>query len=201
MSQLHILVVDNFDSFVFNLVNYLNQLGAKTTVVRNDELKSINYSDFDAVLISPGPGHPSEAAGTLDAISHCAKSAKPLLGICLGHQAIGEIFGGKVERAPELLHGKISHIHHNKNGVFRDIPKDYVAIRYHSLAIDEASFPPELEITARSESGVIMGVRHRSLPIQGVQFHPESILTEHGHKLLENWLAEVKEQQSNTLRQ
>jgi len=201
MSQLHILVVDNFDSFVFNLVNYLNQLGAKTTVIRNDELKSINYSDFDAVLISPGPGHPSEAAGTLDAISYCAKSAKPLLGICLGHQAIGEIFGGKVERAPELLHGKISHIHHNENGVFKDIPQDYVAIRYHSLAIDEASFPSELEITARSESGVIMGVRHRSLPIQGVQFHPESILTEHGHKLLENWLAEIKEQQPITLRQ
>ena len=116
----------------------------------------------------------------------------PLLGICLGHQAIGESFGGTVDRAPELLHGKISHISHTEDGIFKDIPQNYIATRYHSLAIEEENFPEVLEITARSESGVIMGVRHKSLPIQGVQFHPESILTEHGHKLLQNWLDEIK---------
>jgi len=188
MSSAKILVVDNFDSFVYNLVNYLNQLGANTTVVRNDELDSINFADFDGILISPGPGHPSEATGTLDAIRFAESNSKPLLGICLGHQAIGEIFGGKVDRAPELLHGKISHIHHTESGIFKDIPQDYVATRYHSLAIEEAGFPEVLEVTARSESGVIMGVKHKTLPIEGVQFHPESILTEHGHKLLQNWL-------------
>jgi para-aminobenzoate synthetase component 2 len=188
MSSAKILVVDNFDSFVYNLVNYLNQLGANTTVVRNDELDSINFADFDGILISPGPGHPSEATGTLDAIRFAESNSKPLLGICLGHQAIGEIFGGKVDRAPELLHGKISHIHHTESGIFKDIPQDYVATRYHSLAIKEAGFPEVLEVTARSESGVIMGVKHKTLPIEGVQFHPESILTEHGHKLLQNWL-------------
>ncbi|MFZ4063862.1 MAG: anthranilate synthase component II [Candidatus Nanopelagicaceae bacterium] len=192
MSAPNILVVDNFDSFVFNLVNYLNELGAKTTVIRNDELGTINFSDFDGILISPGPGHPSESAGTLDAISYSTKNSLPLLGICLGHQAIGETFGGTVDRAPELLHGKISHIHHNQDGIFKDIPQDYVATRYHSLAIKEENFPAELEVTARSESGVIMGVRHKTLPIQGVQFHPESILTEHGHKLLQNWLDGIK---------
>ena len=174
MSSPKILVVDNFDSFVFNLVNYLNELGATTTVIRNDELKTINFADFDGILISPGPGHPSEAAGTLDAIAYATTNSLPLLGICLGHQAIGEVFGGTVDRAPELLHGKVSHIHHSEDGIFKDIPQDYI------------------EITARSESGVIMGVRHKNLPIQGVQFHPESILTEHGHKLLQNWLDEVK---------
>lgn len=191
MSAPHILVVDNFDSFVYNLVNYLNQLGATTTVVRNDELNAVNYSDYDGILISPGPGHPSEAAGTLDAIKFATENSKPLLGICLGHQAIGEIFGGTVDRAPELLHGKISNIHHTETGIFQDIPQDYVAIRYHSLAIEEAGFPEVLEVTARSESGVIMGVRHKTLPIEGVQFHPESILTEHGHKLLQNWLDQI----------
>lgn len=191
MSAPHILVVDNFDSFVYNLVNYLNQLGATTTVVRNDELNAVNYSDYDGILISPGPGHPSEAAGTLDAIKFATENSKPLLGICLGHQAIGEIFGGTVDRTPELLHGKISHIHHTETGIFQDIPQDYVAIRYHSLAIEEAGFPEVLEVTARSESGVIMGVRHKTLPIEGVQFHPESILTEHGHKLLQNWLDQI----------
>ncbi len=192
MSSPKILVVDNFDSFVFNLVNYLNELGATTTVIRNDELKTINFADFDGILISPGPGHPSEAAGTLDAIAYATTNSLPLLGICLGHQAIGEVFGGTVDRAPELLHGKISHIHHSEDGIFKDIPQDYIATRYHSLAIKEDGFPAVLEITARSESGVIMGVRHKNLPIQGVQFHPESILTEHGHKLLQNWLDEVK---------
>ncbi|CAB4736494.1 unannotated protein [freshwater metagenome] len=191
MSAPHILVVDNFDSFVYNLVNYLNQLGATTTVVRNDELNAVNYSDYDGILISPGPGHPSEAAGTLDAIKFATENSKPLLGICLGHQAIGEIFGGTVDRAPELLHGKISNIHHTETGIFQGIPQDYVAIRYHSLAIEEVGFPEVLEVTARSESGVIMGVRHKTLPIEGVQFHPESILTEHGHKLLQNWLDQI----------
>jgi len=191
MTSPNILVVDNFDSFVFNLVDYLNQLGATTTVVRSDELARIDFADFDGILISPGPGHPRESTGTLDAIAYAIGHSMPLLGICLGHQGIGETFGATVARAPELLHGKTSRIHHNEVGIFAAIPQDYVAIRYHSLAIMEADLPQELEVTAKSESGVIMGIRHKTLPIQGVQFHPESILTEHGHTLLGNWLGEI----------
>jgi len=191
MDAVKILVIDNFDSFVYNLVNYLEELGADTTVMRNDQLGRVDYADFDGILISPGPGHPRESQGTLDAISFSAYNSKPLLGICLGHQAIGQSFGAKVDRAQELLHGKTSLIHHSENGIFSGIPQDYVAIRYHSLAIMEEDFPESLEVIARSESGVIMGIKHKTLPINGLQFHPESILTEHGHDILRNWLNSI----------
>lgn len=185
-----ILVVDNYDSFVFNLVQYLQQLGADCTVVRNDSIE-IGVSDgFDGVLISPGPGTPEDAGVSIDLIKRAAQVKKPLLGVCLGHQAIAVAFGATVNRAPELLHGKTSVVSHNGNGVLKDIPSPFTATRYHSLAIDEATLPKELLVTGKSESGVIMSIKHEQLPIHGVQFHPESVLTEHGHHLLANWLTE-----------
>lgn len=185
-----ILVVDNYDSFVFNLVQYLQQLGADCTVVRNDSIE-IGFSDgFDGVLISPGPGTPEDAGVSIDLIKRAAQVKKPLLGVCLGHQAIAVAFGATVNRAPELLHGKTSVVSHNGNGVLKDIPSPFTATRYHSLAIDEATLPKELLVTGKSESGVIMSIKHEQLPIHGVQFHPESVLTEHGHHLLANWLTE-----------
>jgi para-aminobenzoate synthetase component 2 len=186
-----ILVVDNYDSFVFNLVQYLAQLGAECTVLRNDEVRVSDAENYDGVLISPGPGIPEAAGVSIELVKYCAKNKIPLLGVCLGHQAIGVAFGGVVSRAPELLHGKTSQIHHNDNGVLHGLRDGFTATRYHSLAIERDSISrknSELEITGWTESGIVMAVCHKSLPIQGVQFHPESVLTEGGHQLLANWL-------------
>lgn len=185
-----ILVVDNYDSFVFNLVQYLQQLGADCKVVRNDEVGAQDADNYDGVLISPGPGTPEAAGVSIEMIKHCSQTAKPLLGVCLGHQAIAVSFGATVNRAPELLHGKTSVVTHNNAGVLANIPNQFTATRYHSLAIEESTLPEDLEITARSESGVVMAIRHTKLPIHGVQFHPESVLTEHGYQMLGNWLVE-----------
>ncbi|GAA4879702.1 aminodeoxychorismate/anthranilate synthase component II [Pseudonocardia benzenivorans] len=186
---MRVLVVDNYDSFVYNLVQYLAQLGAQNTVRRNDEVELDELDDVDGVLISPGPGVPEEAGRSIEIITASAARNIPLLGVCLGHQAIGAAWGGVVERAPELLHGKTSMVHHDGVGVLRDLPDPFVATRYHSLAIRPETLPPELEVTGRTEGGVIMALRHRDAPIEGVQFHPESVLTEGGHRLLANWMA------------
>ena len=168
-----ILVVDNYDSFVFNLVQYLQQLGAECTVFRNDEVEAVEAQNFDGVLISPGPGTPEEAGVSVAMINYCAQNSIPLFGVCLGHQAIGVAFGATVSRAPELLHGKTSLIKHNGAGVLKTLPSPFTATRYHSLAVEEQTIGDELEITGRTESGVVMSMRHKSLPIEGVQFHPE----------------------------
>lgn len=182
-----ILVVDNYDSFVFNLVQYLAQLGAEVDVRRNDEVTVEEIRGYDGVLLSPGPGIPAGAGICLDVVRELA-GVLPIFGVCLGHQAIGEAYGATVDRAPELLHGKTSLVHHDGQGVFAGLPDPFTATRYHSLAIDPATVPDELEVTARTDSGVIMAVRHRTLPVEGVQFHPESVLTEGGHRMLANWL-------------
>ena len=187
---MRILVIDNYDSFVFNLVQYLGQLGAKCDVVRNDAVKVSDADNYDGVLISPGPGTPEDAGISMEMIKYCGEKKIPLFGVCLGHQAIAAVFGAKVSRAPELLHGKTSQVHHHQSGVFNELPSPFTATRYHSLAVERDSVPQELEITGATESGVVMGLRHKSLPIEGVQFHPESVLTEHGHAMLANWLAE-----------
>jgi para-aminobenzoate synthetase component 2 len=183
-----ILVVDNYDSFVFNLVQYLAQLGAQCTVLRNDEVGVTSAKDYDGVLISPGPGIPESAGISVELVKFCAAKKIPLLGVCLGHQAIGVAFGATVSRAPELLHGKTSVVNHNGGGVFKDIPNPFTATRYHSLAIEAATVPDEIEVTGKTSSGVIMSIQHKNFPITGVQFHPESVLTEYGHRLLGNWL-------------
>jgi para-aminobenzoate synthetase component 2 len=184
-----ILVVDNYDSFVYNLVQYLQQLKAEVTVLRNDEATIADLPAFDGVLLSPGPGTPEDAGVCMPMVAAAARSATPLLGVCLGHQAIAAQFGGVVSRAPELLHGKTSAVSHDARGVFAGVPSPFRATRYHSLALDPGTVPAVLEVSATSESGVIMGLRHRELPIEGVQFHPESVLTEHGHLMLANWLS------------
>jgi para-aminobenzoate synthetase component 2 len=186
-----ILVVDNYDSFVFNLVQYLQQLGAEVVVKRNDEVNAESINVFDGVLLSPGPGTPEEAGACIEIVNAAIDKQKPLLGVCLGHQAIGAALGGKVSRAPELLHGKTSQVQHKNDGVFKDLKSPFRATRYHSLAIETESVPAELVVTATTEEGVIMGVKHKYAPIEGVQFHPESVLTEGGHHLLANWLADV----------
>jgi len=183
-----ILVVDNYDSFVFNIVQYLAQLGAECTVVRNDQVEPSEAAKYDGVLISPGPGTPDKAGVSIPMIKYCAENSIPLFGVCLGHQAIGEAFGATVSRAPELLHGKTSLVHHNGAGVMEHLPSPFTATRYHSLAVEADTVPDVLEVTGRTESGVIMSLRHKTLPIEGVQFHPESVLTEHGHKMLANFL-------------
>jgi para-aminobenzoate synthetase component 2 len=183
-----VLVVDNYDSFVYNLVQYLQQLGALVDVRRNDEVEVADAEGYDGVLLSPGPGTPETAGVCIDLVRASA-GRRPLLGVCLGHQAIAVAFGGVVERAPELLHGKTSQVHHTGAGVLNGLPDPFTATRYHSLAAREDSLPAELEVTARTDSGVVMGVRHREYAIEGVQFHPESVLTEGGHHLLANWLA------------
>ena len=193
-----VLVVDNYDSFVFNLVQYLGQLGAETTVVRNDEISIEAAIDYDGVLISPGPGTPEAAGISIAMIKFCAEKKIPLFGVCLGHQAIGVAFGATVSRAPELMHGKTSEIIHNREGVFANLPSPFTATRYHSLAIERATVPDELEITSETEGGIVMSVRHKSLPIEGVQFHPESVLTEHGHAMLANWLTECGDSNART---
>jgi para-aminobenzoate synthetase component 2 len=183
-----ILVIDNYDSFVFNLVQYLQQLGAECTVVRNDEVEASEAAKYDGVLISPGPGTPDKAGVSIAMINFCAEKSIPLFGVCLGHQAIGEAFGATVSRAPELLHGKTSQVIHNGAGVLANLPSPFTATRYHSLAVERDTVPEVLEITGSTESGVVMSMRHVTLPIEGVQFHPESVLTEHGHQMLANWL-------------
>jgi para-aminobenzoate synthetase component 2 len=183
-----ILVVDNYDSFVFNIVQYLQQLGAEVVVKRNDEVNANSINEFDGVLLSPGPGTPEDAGACIEIVNAAIEKQKPLLGVCLGHQAIGAALGGKVSRAPELLHGKTSQVQHKNEGVFKDLKSPFRATRYHSLAMENPNFPNDLTITATTESGVIMGVKHKTAPIEGVQFHPESVLTEGGHQLLANWL-------------
>lgn len=190
MSSRKILVIDNYDSFVFNLVQYLAQLGAECIVVRNDEVDVSEASKYDGVLVSPGPGTPERAGVSVAMVRYCAEHKIPLFGVCLGHQAICAAFGGTVSQAPELLHGKTSLVHHKGIGVLRDIPNPFTATRYHSLALEKSTLPDELQVTSETDSGVVMSVRHKSLPIEGVQFHPESVLTEHGHKMLANWLVE-----------
>ncbi len=182
-----ILVVDNYDSFVFNLVQYLAQLGAECTVVRNDEVAPADALGYDGVLLSPGPGTPEKAGVCVDLVREVAGEV-PVLGVCLGHQAIAVAYGAIVERAPELLHGKTSEVLHEGTGVLAGLPSPFTATRYHSLSVLEDSLPAELEVTGRTASGVVMAMRHRDLPLEGVQFHPESVLTEGGHRLLATWL-------------
>jgi para-aminobenzoate synthetase component II len=183
----NILVVDNYDSFVFNIVQYLAQLGAEVDVKRNDEVDLTRIGEYDGILISPGPGTPTEAGCCIELVQ-TSDGSVPILGVCLGHQAIAEAFGATVNRAPELLHGKTSEVHHANGGVLEGLREPFTATRYHSLAVDPNTVPDELEVTGTTDSGVIMAVRHRTLPIEGVQFHPESVLTEGGHRLLANWL-------------
>ena len=184
------LVVDNFDSFVYNLVQYLGQLGVPSIVRRNDAVTIGELADLDVagVLLSPGPGTPVDAGVTVPMVRAAAEAGLPVLGVCLGHQAIAEAFGARVGRAPELLHGKTSPVVHQGAGVLAGLPSPFTATRYHSLAVEPDTVPDELEVTGTTPSGVIMAVRHRELPIEGVQFHPESVLTEGGHRLLATWL-------------
>lgn len=184
-----ILVIDNYDSFTYNLVQYLGELGAQVRVFRNDELsvEKIGSLAPSHIVISPGPCTPNEAGITLATIERLAGRV-PILGVCLGHQAIGQAFGGKVVRAKQVMHGKVSRIRHDGVGVFSRIENNFVATRYHSLVVERESLPACLEISAESEDGEIMGLRHRSAPLEGVQFHPEALLTEHGHKLLQNFI-------------
>ena len=183
-------MIDNYDSFTYNLVQYLGELGEDVKVIRNDELTvdEIGRLGAERIVLSPGPCTPNEAGVSLDVIRRFAGKT-PILGVCLGHQAIGQAFGGKVVHAKQLMHGKVSRIHHQGRGVFSGLPSPYEATRYHSLAIERASCPKELEVTAWTEDGEIMGLRHTSLDVEGVQFHPESILTEHGHALLKNFIS------------
>jgi len=184
-------VIDNYDSFVYNLVQYLGELGAEPIVHRHDavSLDEMRAVRPDAVLISPGPGRPEDAGGSNDAIRAFGEAGTPVFGVCLGLQCIGRLYGGSVVRAPQVMHGKTSEITHNGTGVFRGLPSPLTATRYHSLVVERSSVPAALEITAESEDGLVMGLRHREFPIEGVQFHPESILTEAGHDLLANFLA------------
>ncbi|MEV0029138.1 aminodeoxychorismate/anthranilate synthase component II [Nocardia sp. NPDC050793] len=189
---MRVLVVDNYDSFVFNLVQYLGQLGADAVVWRNDDpqLSDVDaaIAGYDGILISPGPGTPDRAGASIDLVHACARSNTPLLGVCLGHQAIGEAFGATVTRAPELLHGKTSSVFHIGTGVLAGLPDPFTATRYHSLTVLEDTLPEDIEVLGRTESGIVMAMRHRTLPIHGVQFHPESVLTQGGHRMLANWL-------------
>jgi anthranilate synthase component 2 len=189
MKKIKLLMVDNYDSFTYNIVQYFGELGADIEVFRNDEidLEGIAQRKPDRLVISPGPCSPAEAGISVAAIKYFAGKL-PILGVCLGHQSIGAAFGGKIVRAQELMHGKTSVIQTTQQGVFRNLPEKFTVNRYHSLAIERASCPTDLEITAWTDDGEIMGVRHKSLAIEGVQFHPESILTEHGHAMLKNFL-------------
>ena len=186
---MRILVVDNYDSFVFNLVQYLAQLGAEVDVRRNDEVTPEEARQYDGVLLSPGPGTPEDAGVCMDIVRECAGDV-PIFGVCLGHQAIAAAFGATVARAPELLHGKTSEVEHEDVGVLAGLPSPFTATRYHSLAVEPASIPESLAVTGTTSGGIVMAIRHRELPIEGVQFHPESVLTEGGHAMLANWLAE-----------
>ncbi|MEN9803795.1 MAG: hypothetical protein RIS41_642 [Actinomycetota bacterium] len=190
MSSRRVVVLDNYDSFVYNLVQYLGELGADPIVHRNDELTVDQVLDLapDAVLLSPGPGRPEDAGILCDVIVPTAERGIPVFGVCLGHQAIGHVFGGHVIRAPELMHGKTSEIVHRDTGVFSGLPSPLTATRYHSLVVERETLPECLTITAETADGMIMGLKHRELPIEGVQFHPESILTQAGHDMLRNFI-------------
>ena len=192
MNAMKLLMIDNYDSFTYNLVQYFGELGAQVEVFRNDEIDvaGIAARAPDLLVVSPGPCSPAEAGISVEAIRHFAGKL-PILGVCLGHQAIGAAFGGRIVRAQQLMHGKTSVITTTREGVFADLPERFTVNRYHSLAIEKASSPAVLETTAWTDDGEIMGVRHKELPIQGVQFHPESILTEHGHAMLRNFLAQA----------
>ncbi|HUR13652.1 MAG TPA: aminodeoxychorismate/anthranilate synthase component II [Mycobacteriales bacterium] len=183
-----VLVVDNYDSFVFNLVQYLGQLDVETTVVRNDAVHAKDVDGYDGVLISPGPGTPEQAGMSVELVEVCEDKGVPLLGVCLGHQAIAVAHGATVGRAPELLHGKTSEVLHDNAGVLHGLPSPLTVTRYHSLAVEEDTLPPELDVTGRTPGGVVMALRHRDKPVEGVQFHPESVLTQGGHLLLASWL-------------
>jgi len=185
-----VLVIDNYDSFVYILVQYLGELGIEPIVFRNDkvDIDQIIELDPDACLISPGPGTPADAGVSLDLIDHF-KDQKPIFGVCLGLQCIGQAFGGEIIRAPNVMHGKTSSISHNGHGVFSDLPTPFQATRYHSLVVNSGSLPDSLEVTAESEDGLIMGLRHKDFKVEGVQFHPESILTDNGHSILENFFS------------
>ena len=185
-----ILVVDNYDSFVFNLVQYLGQLGADCVVRRNDEVGPDDLDGYDGVLLSPGPGIPEDAGCSVAMVGACEDRGTPLLGVCLGHQAIAVAHGAKVSRAPELLHGKTSEVEHHGAGVLHGLPSPFTATRYHSLAVEEDTLPAELAVTGRTASGIVMAIRHRDKPIEGVQFHPESVLTQGGHTMLATWLGQ-----------
>jgi para-aminobenzoate synthetase component 2 len=185
----HLLVIDNYDSFVYNLVQYVGELGATVEVVRNDKIDvaGVARGHYDGVLVSPGPGHPRSAGNCLEIIRHCAEVNLAMLGICLGHQALGEAFGADVVSAPELLHGRSSVVRHQSSGVFEGVPDPMIAGRYHSLVVEPTTLPPCFEVTATS-GNLIMGMRHVAAPLEGVQFHPESVLTQYGYRLLANWL-------------
>ncbi|HEX5611058.1 MAG TPA: aminodeoxychorismate/anthranilate synthase component II [Burkholderiales bacterium] len=184
-----IAMIDNYDSFTYNLVQYLGELGAEVRVWRNDEIsvEALSENRPQAIVLSPGPCTPNEAGITLQVLERMAGKV-PILGVCLGHQAIGQAFGGKVVRAKQVMHGKVSRVRHDGHGVFSGVPENFTATRYHSLVIERATLPDCLELTAESDDGEIMGVRHRSLAVEGVQFHPEALLTEHGHRMLDNFL-------------
>lgn len=188
-----VLVIDNYDSFVYTLNGYLQELGAETEVVRNDAIAddelAARLSQFDAVLVSPGPGTPADAGVSIAVVKHAFATGQPLLGVCLGHQAIAEAFGGVVTNAEELMHGKTSLVEHDNSTLYAGVPQPFTATRYHSLAAVDGTLPDELIITSRTAGGVIMGLQHRTAPIFGVQFHPESVLTEGGYRMLGNWLA------------
>ncbi len=187
-----VLVIDNYDSFVFNLVQYLGELGADPIVYRHDaiDLAEITALAPDAILISPGPGTPDDAGVSIDVLRHATLST-PILGVCLGHQCLGQVFGGRVVRAPRVMHGKTSLIHHDGRGVFKGLIDPFEATRYHSLIVESETLPESLEVSATTDDGLIMGLRHRTLPIEGVQFHPESIYTAVGHDLLANFLRSI----------
>lgn len=187
-----VLVIDNYDSFTYNLVQYLRTLGATCDVVLNDQagVEALLSTCPDGILLSPGPGTPDDAGITLEMIAQ-AGGKVPLLGVCLGHQSIGQVYGAKVIRAPRLMHGKTSPILHQGEGIFRGLPEPLTATRYHSLVLEPSSIPDCLKVTARTEEGEIMGVRHKEFPVEGVQFHPESILTESGMQMMENWLGSL----------
>jgi para-aminobenzoate synthetase component II len=188
-----VLVIDNYDSFVYTLNGYLLQLGAETTVLRNDAFSAEDaaqrLAEYDGVLLSPGPGTPAQAGLSIPLVRAALVSGKPLLGVCLGHQAIAEALGATVTNAPEIMHGKTSMVTHDESDFYRGVPQPFRATRYHSLAVVDSTVPPELEVTSRTEGGAIMGLRHVSAPVFGVQFHPESVLTQGGYLMLANWLA------------
>ena len=191
---MRLLMIDNYDSFTYNLVQYLGELGAEVEVVRNDEadVETLLGRQADGLVISPGPGTPDDAGVSMAAIEAFASAGIPVFGVCLGHQSIGQVYGGKVIRARSIMHGKVSTVAHDGKGVFEGLPQDFEATRYHSLVIEESTIPDTLEVTAHTQDGEIMGVRHRTLPIEGVQFHPESIMTGEGKRLLGNFLARCR---------
>ena len=191
-----VLVVDNYDSFVFNIVQYLAQLGAEVDVLRNDEVMVSSFLTYDGVLLSPGPGTPENAGVCIEMVHHCASEGIPLFGVCLGHQAIAVAYGATVSRAPELLHGKTSQVFHENVGVLHGLPNPFTATRYHSLAVERDTLPPELVVTGETETGVVMAIKHTEFDVEGVQFHPESVLTEGGHHMLANWLVRCGDEQA-----